>query len=358
MPYAKLCNLRGLFIIEALKKILVCEYITGGGLGTEPLSDSLVKEGTLMRDALLRHLAEINQFEIVTLHDARLPPSPLASHSIAVAAGQFNHIFTEALSSVALVWLIAPETNGVLLELSELCYASHDKGALFLGCGFDATLIGTSKTLCFEALREAKIYTLPVYAGEDLVAGKCDQLSTENINSWVAKPEDGAGCDGIRLFDSIDDLTRWVKQDERYLNYLAQPYQAGVAASFSMLCRNGKAWLLSCNEQHITSDGDHFRLSGITINGMTAYWQRFETIARKIAKMLPDALGYVGVDVIVDTENDDKIYVIEINPRLTTSYVGLEQAIDYNPAQLIMDCVLSDKFSMPNLARKQVFIQL
>jgi len=358
VPYAKLCNLRGLFIIEALKKILVCEYITGGGLGTEPLSDSLVKEGTLMRDALLRHLAEINQFEIVTLHDARLPPSPLASHSIAVAAGQFNHIFTEALSSVALVWLIAPETNGVLLELSELCYASHDKGALFLGCGFDATLIGTSKTLCFEALREAKIYTLPVYAGEDLVAGKCDQLSTENINSWVAKPEDGAGCDGIRLFDSIDDLTRWVKQDERYLNYLAQPYQAGVAASFSMLCRNGKAWLLSCNEQHITSDGDHFRLSGITINGMTAYWQRFETIARKIAKMLPDALGYVGVDVIVDTENDDKIYVIEINPRLTTSYVGLEQAIDYNPAQLIMDCVLSDKFSMPNLARKQVFIQL
>jgi len=358
VPYAKLCNLRGLFIIEALKKILVCEYITGGGLGTEPLSDSLVKEGTLMRDALLRHLAEINQFEIVTLHDARLPPSPLASHSIAVAAGQFNHIFTEALSSVALVWLIAPETNGVLLELSELCYASHDKGALFLGCGFDATLIGTSKTLCFEALREAKIYTLPVYAGEDLVAGKCDQLSTENINSWVAKPEDGAGCDGIRLFDSIDDLTRWVKQDERYLNYLAQPYQAGVAASFSMLCRNGKAWLLSCNEQHITSDGDHFRLSGITINGMTAYWQRFETIARKIAKMLPDALGYVGVDVIVDTENDDKIYVIEINPRLTTSYVGLEQAIDYNPAQLIIDCVLSDKFSMPNLARKQVFIQL
>ncbi|WP_245234289.1 ATP-grasp domain-containing protein [Methylotenera oryzisoli] len=358
MPYAKLCNLRGIFIIEALKKILVCEYITGGGLGTEALSDSLVKEGTLMRDALLRHLAEINQFEIVTLHDARLPPSPLASHSIAVAAGQFNHIFTEALSSVAQVWLIAPETNGVLLELSELCYASHDKGALFLGCGFDATLIGTSKTLCFEALREAKIYTLPVYAGEDLVAGKCEQLSTENINSWVAKPEDGAGCDGIRLFDSIDDLTRWVKQDERYLNYLAQPYQAGVAASFSMLCRNGKAWLLSCNEQHITRDDDHFRLSGITINGMSAYWQRFETIARKIAKMLPDALGYVGVDVIVDTEHDDKIYVIEINPRLTTSYVGLEQAIDYNPAQLIMDCVLSDKFSMPNLARKQVFIPL
>lgn len=311
-----------------------------------------------MRDALLRNLTEMSQFEIVTLDDARLSPSPLASQSIAVAPGQFNHIFAETLSSVELVWLIAPETNGVLLELSELCYASHDKGALFLGCGFDATLIGTSKTLCFEALHDAKIYTLPVYAGEDLVAGKCTQLSTENIGTWVAKPEDGAGCDGIELFDSIDELTSWIRQDERYLTYLAQPYQAGVAASFSMLCRNGKAWLLSCNEQHISREDNHFKLSGITINGMSTYWQRFETIARKIAKMLPDALGYVGVDVIVDTEHGDKIYVIEINPRLTTSYVGLEQALDYNPAKLIMDCVLNDKFVMPHVARKQVVIPL
>ncbi|WP_238524361.1 ATP-grasp domain-containing protein [Methylotenera mobilis] len=327
-------------------------------MGTEALPESLVNEGSLMRDALLRNLTEMSQFEIVTLHDARLTPSPLANHSIAVESGQFNRIFAETLPSVELVWLIAPESNGVLLELSELCYASHDKGALFLGCGFDATLIGTSKTLCFEALRDANIYTLPVYAGEDLVAGKCEQLSTEHVSTWVAKPEDGAGCEGINLFDSIDDLTHWVKQGERYLTYLAQPYQAGVAASFSMLCRNGKAWLLSCNEQHITRDGNHFKLSGITINGMSAYWQRFETIARKVAKMLPDALGYVGVDVIVDTEHDHKIYVIEINPRLTTSYVGLEQALDYNPAKLIMDCVLTDKFVMPNLAKKQVFIPL
>jgi predicted ATP-grasp superfamily ATP-dependent carboligase len=347
-----------MLIIELFKKILVCEFITGGGLSAEILPESLVNEGSLMRDALLRHLVEINQYEIVTLHDARLTPSQLASHSFEVSAGQFNQVFTEALSTVELVWLIAPETNGVLLELSELCCAHHEKGALFLGCGFDSTLIGTSKTLCCEALQQANIYTLPVYAGEDLMQGEYDVVSKQNVSQWVAKPEDGAGCEGVQLFDSLDDLKSWIAQDERYLTYLAQPYQAGVAASFSMLCRNGKAWLLSCNEQHVEHDGHHFKLTGITINGMSAYWQRFETIARKIAKMLPDALGYVGVDVIVDTENDHKIYVIEINPRLTTSYVGLEQALDYNPAKLILDCVLNDKFSMPNLAKKQVVIKL
>jgi predicted ATP-grasp superfamily ATP-dependent carboligase len=150
--------------------------------------------------------------------------------------------------------------------------------------------------------------------------------------------------------------------DDRYLHYLAQPYQQGIAASISMLCRNGKAWLLSCNRQHIECDGNQFKLRGVTVHGMQAYWQRFETIARKIAQMLPDALGYIGVDVIVDTASN-KIYVLEINPRLTTSYVGLREALNANPAKLILDCILNDRFEMPNftsnsLLQNQVEVRL
>jgi len=318
-----------------------------------------------MRDALLRDLAELDQFEINTMHDARLTPSDFAAHSIVVEPGQFKECFIQAHAQVELVWLIAPESHGTLLELSELCYEaeSREKGAVFLGSGFDTMLTGTSKTLCFEALQTANIYTLPVYAGEDLMQQSYyDGLLKLNIDKWVAKPEDGAGCEGIEIFDSLEDLRNWIAEENRYLHYLAQPYQQGTAASFSMLCRNGKAWLLSCNQQYIVCDGSHFKLTGVAVNGMLAYWQRFETIARKIAKMLPDALGYIGVDVIVDTENN-KIYVLEINPRLTTSYVGLHAALNYNPAKLILDCVLNDKFEMPGftkggLAQNQVEILL
>lgn len=318
-----------------------------------------MNEGALMRDALLRDLIKLNQFDIVSLHDARLLPSALITHSVAVAAGQFKAIFSQMLEQVALVWLIAPETDGTLLELSEFCYEKHENGTLFLGCGFDAMLTGTSKTLCFEALTAANIYTLPVYAGEDIMQTTTyDNLLKLNIAKWVVKPEDGAGCEGIQLFDSLHDLKLWMSKAERYSQYLAQPYQQGITASFSMLCRNGKAWLLSCNRQHIVCDGRQFKLTGITVNGMLSFWQRFETIARKIAKMLPDALGYIGVDIIVDVENNNKIYVLEINPRLTTSYIGLHEALDYNPAKLILDCVLNDKFSMPPLAHKQIEIQL
>ncbi len=314
-----------------------------------------------MRDALLRDLNVLKQYQLIALHDVRLAPSEYAPNSMAVAAGDFKKVFKKALKQADLVWLIAPETDGTLLELTEQCLKVEEKenDALLLGCGFGATLTGTSKSLCFEAMQAAHIFTLPVYAGEDLMQPDYyDSLCKQNISKWVAKPEDGAGCEGVQVFDSLHDLKLWITEDDRYLNYLAQPYQAGVAASFSMLCRDGKAWLLSCNQQHIACDGSQFKLTGITVNGMLPYWQRFETIARKIAKMLPDALGYVGVDVIVDVENNDKIYVVEINPRLTTSYVGLHEALNYNPAKLILDCVLNDKFTMPVLARKQVEIQL
>ena len=309
-----------------------------------------------MRDALLRDLAELNRFDIITMHDVRLAPSTQAEQSIAVDAGKFKECFTQVISQVDMIWLIAPETEGTLLELSEQCYEAEklENGPVFLGSGFDAMLTGTSKTLCFEALQAANIYTLPVHAGEDLMQPSYfDELLKLNIAKWVAKPEDGAGCDGIRIFDSLEDLKSWITQDELYLHYLAQPYQAGEAASFSMLCRNGKASLLSCNQQHIVTDGSQFKLSGVTVNGMSAYWQKFETIARKVARMLPDALGYIGVDLIVDTAHN-KIYVLEINPRLTTSYVALHDALNYNPAKLILDCVLNDKFEMPSFSKSSL----
>ncbi|ADI29924.1 ATP-grasp domain-containing protein [Methylotenera versatilis] len=343
--------------IEPLLKLFVCEFITGGGLCAEALPASLVQEGTLMRDALLADLIEVDGYEIVTTHDNRLAASPLVKSSLQVDSN-FEDNFKIMLTQVDLVWLIAPESNGTLLKLSEMCYEAD---VIFLGCEFDSTLIGTSKSLAYEALDEAKIFTIPTIAGDDFVQDAAfsvaKSLQVPIHSRWVAKPEDGAGCDGIKVFDDLQKLMSWLKQDDRYLNYIIQPYQQGIAASLSMLCRAGKGWLLSCNKQNISLNFDTFNLGGVMVNGMQAYWQRFETLARKVAKMLPDASGYIGVDVIVDAEND-KIYVVEINPRLTTSYVGLREAIGHNPAKIILESIKDSKFTMPVLQRNMVEIAL
>ena len=47
---------------------------------------------------------------------------------------------------------------------------------------------------------------------------------------------------------------------------------------------------------------------------------------------MPGLQGYVGVDVVLGEETS---WLIEINPRPTTSYVGLRRVIDLNMAEAI-----------------------
>ena len=42
--------------------------------------------------------------------------------------------------------------------------------------------------------------------------------------------------------------------------------------------------------------------------------------------------GYVGVDIVLQ---ENSVQVIEINPRLTTSYIALRQTACINPAEAI-----------------------
>jgi len=43
--------------------------------------------------------------------------------------------------------------------------------------------------------------------------------------------------------------------------------------------------------------------------------------------------GYFGIDFI--RKADNSIYFIEINPRLTTSYIGIRNILDYNPLEFL-----------------------
>jgi predicted ATP-grasp superfamily ATP-dependent carboligase len=53
---------------------------------------------------------------------------------------------------------------------------------------------------------------------------------------------------------------------------------------------------------------------------------------------LPPTIGYVGIDLILgEAEDGSQDYVIEINPRLTTSYVGLRALSNTNLAQAMLD---------------------
>ncbi len=55
-------------------------------------------------------------------------------------------------------------------------------------------------------------------------------------------------------------------------------------------------------------------------------------LACSAVNLIPGLGGYVGVDLVL---GEDLVQLIEINPRLTTSYIGLRQVAQLNLAQVI-----------------------
>ena len=108
----------------------------------------------------------------------------------------------------------------------------------------------------------------------------------------------------------------------------------GIAASLSIVCHQGRAILLACNRQQFKFDHGYGKLHSITVNALVKYWKQFYTIAKGIAKVEQGLSGYIGVDLIVAATGE--VIVVEINPRLTTAYVGLRRSILKNPAPYIL----------------------
>jgi len=317
----------------------VCEFITGGGLCAAPLPESLAKEGALMRDALLHDLSRL-PYSVITTVDARLNvPEHCDECVIAHANDDIWRIWQAQIKLADAVFLIAPETDGTLHYLTQMAGL---EGSLVLGCGLASIKVSSEKMATCLALEAAGIATIPTYTLDNW---------PKSHWIWLAKPNDGAGCSDTACFNNADDLQDWIEQNDKQLTHVIQAYQPGDAASISCVMRKGKAHLLSCNTQEIEINNHMLSYKGGVINGMREHWQAFELVANQIAKALPDLVGYVGIDVIVD---NDEVIVVEINPRLTTSYVGLREATGKNPAELIIKTLTQPRFKWPKLQQNVV----
>ena len=66
--------------------------------------------------------------------------------------------------------------------------------------------------------------------------------------------------------------------------------------------------------------------------------QRAMSLASWAIRNFPRTVGYIGVDLVLGSSVDGTSdVVIEVNPRLTTSYVGLRAASHINLAQAMID---------------------
>src|SRR5690606_21127135 len=88
--------------------------------------------------------------------------------------------------------------------------------------------------------------------------------------------------------------------------------------------------------QHLSDDG-RFRYLGGSLPLPPSLHARAARLAQQALDALPAAIGYVGVDLVLGAADDgSRDVVIEVNPRLTTSYLGLRDAVKINLAELIL----------------------
>lgn len=324
-------------------KILLLEYITAGGLNSEPLDTALLLEATLMRDALLRDFNDIATVQVITTYDERLakPENVHQAISIGVNANP-ESVWQELLTHCDAALVVAPETGGILEKLTQMIETAQVKN---LGSHFAAVSAASDKYKTHQLLTSGNIAAIPTCKATDSA-----KLAASN-DGFIIKPNDGAGCEATYYFGDLEAVHDWLAEHV-HDNLIIQPYQEGQAASISALFRQGHAWVLSCNEQIVEVESNQaVQLKGCRVNAFSQYLPIFNQLANRMATVLPQLNGYVGIDVIIHHE---EIYVVEINPRITTSYIGLHESLNYNPAHLILDSVCDPAFELPSAMGKQV----
>jgi predicted ATP-grasp superfamily ATP-dependent carboligase len=314
-------------------RVLVCEFVTGGGLAGAVLPASLAREGDMMLRALVKDLADLPDITVVVTRDGRLPAADLPAEIHRIDAGSDPWtLWPKLMELTDAVWPIAPETDGILERLSNLVL---DRGKILLGTRPAAVRLTTSKRQTAEHLAAHGIAVAPTMP---LATALADELP-QSITGWVVKPDDGAGAEDTRLHRSRAALQRWAATRPDVARFVVQAYLAGAAASLSLLCRAGRATLLSCNSQDVRLEGDRFRYHGGAVGGREDRRTAYEPLAARIAAAVPALWGYAGVDLV---ETAGGPVVLEINPRLTTTYAGLRRALGVNPAGLVLQLLSPD----------------
>ena len=327
--------------------VLIFEYITGGGLIGEVLPASLVKEGELMLNAIARDFAELSDVQVSVLRDYRLQSSRFDYEHVVNHESNISTMISSMEASIDALLIIAPETNAVLSYLCEI-YASYD--FILLNSPHRSVALVSDKLKTFNYLQDYNIPQIASYALDhvhDIHDGITENIDTKLIAKRVIKPKDGVACENIRVLASNDSIEN-VLETKDLNNYLVQPYVHGQSASLSLLCWQGECLLLSVNIQTIEEDENNFELKQCIVNALER--DKFYEFSKNLIKALPELRGYIGVDIIITEKG---VLLVEVNPRLTISYVGLKSAIGINPANLILQTFIDEKLPQVDLISGQ-----
>jgi predicted ATP-grasp superfamily ATP-dependent carboligase len=326
-------------------KVIVYEHVSGGGYAGQPIPASVLSEGF----GMLRYLVEDFKaagHEVTVLLDERLsklhPPID-ADCTVPIFYPYEPEKFLKNIPKINdAIYIIAPETGRTLQSFVELVEQTGKKS---LNCAAHAIGKASDKTVLFEVLQKLGVSPKTVILSLDEGLATIKEIIKKELGyPLVLKPAEGVGCSGLSLVNQEAQIAAAIAKipaESTGKRFIAQEFIKGEAASVSLLSTGKKAKAISLNKQNIILSGPDEPSSYEGGAVPFEHWLKQETfkIAEKVTEAFLDLKGYVGVDFVL---TEHKSFVVDVNPRLTTSYVGLRKVAQFNVAEVILNAVLKD----------------
>jgi predicted ATP-grasp superfamily ATP-dependent carboligase len=323
-------------------RLLVYEHVSGGGFVDESLSASILSEGFGMLRTLISDFKAAGHHVSTTL-DSRVaglnPPIPADCVVPVISSYETQAKLRELSEQADAAYVVAPETDGVLQALVEMV---EQAGAASLNCQAGAIEKVSDKAGFTEFMRPLGVPETRLFSVTDGLTEITKEVRGSLNFPVVFKPSDGVSCGGLSVVRNevqLADAVGKIKGESSGKHFLVQELIKGSAASVSLLSTGSSVVPVSLNRQDVrleTPDSCSSYDGGAVPFDHPRGAEAFEA-AEKLVKSITGLRGYVGVDFVL---TDETAVAIEVNPRLTTSYVGLRRTVNFNPAQAIIDAVL------------------
>ena len=148
----------------------------------------------------------------------------------------------------------------------------------------------------------------------------------------IVKPVYGCGATGVRLTRGPAGQGEFGQKYIEGENYSVSVVGSRVVGEACLYFTGEPPVALALNRQHIEIDpGGEFHYRGGETPATHQKEQEIKETAINAVKIL-GCQGYAGVDVVVA----DQVYVVDVNPRITTSIVGITACMNEEIADILV----------------------
>jgi len=305
-------------------RVFIGEFICGGGMRRrtrDSIEPSLAAEGAAMLSAIAHDAAKVAELSIPV--DPRLAPSLPDGmlHEMELRSALWGQWVRAAQGCDAAI-LIAPESNGVLAKAVGMLRAG----------GIDVIAsTGNFLRAAGDKHQTARIFSTSGVP-HPVTYNPADSFSLERLRSfdrYIVKPFDGCGTQQITLFDELDAAVQAATP-----NMVMQGFVPGKAISIAAIIDSHETFVLPAVSQTVS-------IQSCTYHGGEGplsedKQRRAVALAQKALASMPSSpRGFIGFDMVLG-DNPAHDVVIEVNARLTTSYVGLRHMVSSNLAARLL----------------------